>query len=63
MGQETSYQYDATGRLTRKTDALGQRIGYGYDSNGRVNQIVQTGSETKTINFTYDDVGNLLVAG
>jgi RHS repeat-associated protein len=62
LGQQTGYQYNALGQLTKKTDAKNQTSVYTYDNAGRMTQIVQTdaANNTKTINFTYDDAGNLL---
>jgi len=46
----------------KKTDAKNQTSVYTYDNAGRMTQIVQTdaANNTKTINFTYGDAGNLL---
>ena len=62
LGQQTGYQYNALGQLTQKTDAKNQTSVYSYDNAGRMTQIVQTdaANNTRTINFTYDDAGNLL---
>jgi len=62
LGQQTGYQYNAHGQLIQKTDAKNQTSVYTYDNAGRMTQIVQTdaANNTKTINFTYGDAGNLL---
>jgi RHS repeat-associated protein len=44
-GIATSYLYDAQGRRTRETDALGNRIDYTYDANG--NELTST--QTRTV--------------
>jgi RHS repeat-associated protein len=55
----TSYQYDANGNLTRRTDARLIQANYTYDALNRITQRSYanepTGQTTPTINYTYDD--------
>ncbi len=64
MGEETAYQYDGAGNLTQKIDAKNQKTEYMYDDAGRLTDIKYYASAgdtapVKTVNFTYDNIGNL----
>ena len=64
MGQVTSNSYDAAGNRTSMLDAKGQKITYEYDG---LSRLVRTrhftaadhANPVKTIEFTYDALGNL----
>lgn len=45
----TSYTYDSFGRLSTKTDALGQRTTYGYDQMNRVTSVTAPAPSYSTI--------------
>ncbi|MCC6735406.1 MAG: RHS repeat protein, partial [Bauldia sp.] len=53
-----TYQYDAAGRLTLRTDALGQETAFTYDDLGRVlTQTTRVGEpDEETTTNTYDEV-------
>jgi RHS repeat-associated protein len=62
--QETAYEYDAVGNRTAVVDPKGQRIEYIYDSASRMRKVrYYTSSDhanpVKTVEFTYDKLGNL----
>jgi YD repeat-containing protein len=64
MGQATKYKYDSTGNLVEKDDAKGQKTLYAYDPAKHLTEINYYSSTdyqnpTKTVDFTYDSVGNL----
>ena len=64
LAEETSYAYDAAGNLTQKIDAKNQKTEYIYDDAGRLTDIKYFNpadhvNPVKTVNFTYDKVGNL----
>ena len=51
----TLYTYDATGRVSSKTDAMGYVTRYVYDGKGQLTHTIDN-ANTLTI-FTYDDAG------
>ena len=53
----TYYTYDALGRRTTVTDALGRVTSYSYDALGRTRLVSTPGTSTR---FTYDGLGNRL---
>jgi len=56
-GNTITYQYDAAGRLTKKTLPNGRYIAYTYDSAGRRTQMTDYfGGQT---NYSYDALGRL----
>lgn len=65
VSQQTTYAYDAYGRLTSETDALGRTSAYTYDANGnrlteaRTRSLPGGGTETLTTKHTYDKLGRL----
>ncbi|MDY6974006.1 MAG: RHS repeat domain-containing protein, partial [Thermodesulfobacteriota bacterium] len=64
MTQDTTNQYDGVGNLVEKVDAKGQKTEYGYDDAGRLEEInyysaTDHENPVKTVNVTYDKVGNL----
>ena len=64
-GQETVYVYDETGNLAQKTDAKNQLSVYSYDASNRLTRIryyadASDPDPAKTVEFTYDNAGNLL---
>ncbi|MCP4693822.1 MAG: RHS repeat protein, partial [Desulfobacterales bacterium] len=64
MKQETTYEYDEIGNQTAVIDSKGQRIEYVYDAANRLTQVNyfsadNHGAPLKTVDFTYDAVGNL----
>ena len=68
MGEETQYAYDESGNLLSVLDAKGQLITYEYNMNNRplhVNYFAAGDNITpvKTVDFTYDLMGNLLSEG
>jgi len=57
-GNTTRWTYDAEGRVTVKTDALGTNIlGYAYDPGGRLTNRWSLGKGNSR--YTFDAVGNL----
>ena len=57
--QETVYEYDALGRLTKQTDEAGV-IDYTYDANGNVLTVTETtGAVVNTITRTYDGLNRV----
>lgn len=56
--QSTHYEYDALGRMTARTDGLGQRSTWTLDAFGRV--ITQTNPMSEATDFAYDG-GDALV--
>jgi RHS repeat-associated protein len=56
--RKVGYGYDAYGRRTSETDALGNRTEFGYDDSGRV--IRQTHADGSSVLTTYDGAGNEL---
>jgi len=64
-GQVTTFgQYDANGRLLRKTDPNGLVTTYTYDLRGRVRTVTETPAlgTARTTTFNYDAAGRLLSA-
>ncbi|WP_306590495.1 RHS repeat domain-containing protein [Geothrix sp. 21YS21S-4] len=60
---QTTYRYDAVGRLVQVVDPKGQLTTYGYDAAGRIAQV-QSYSESQTIEqgargWSYDALGRL----
>ena len=65
MGEETIYNYDENGNLISKIDAKNQMTTYTYDDANRLTHIRYYASSidpnpVKTVEFTYDNTGNLL---
>jgi RHS repeat-associated protein len=56
--QQTTYEYDQTGKLIKETDPLGNFTMYTYDAKG--NMIAKTKPDGRTINYIYDAAGRLL---
>ena len=56
-GNELTYQYDASGRLTNVVDEIGRFFAFEYDSNGYVTNI--TDALDRNCSFTYSTNGNL----
>ncbi len=54
----TRFEYDAEGRLTRRTDALGGETSWEYDALG--NKVVETDPLGRVRRWQYDSVGNLV---
>jgi YD repeat-containing protein len=62
--QETTYEYDAVGNRTAVLDTKGQRIEYEYNE---INRLITVryyypgdhSTPVKTVDFTYDDIGNI----
>ncbi|MGD0881558.1 MAG: RHS repeat-associated core domain-containing protein [Acidimicrobiales bacterium] len=55
--------YDGAGRLSLTTDWLGNTITFGgYNQNSQLGQIVYPSSVNETLNYGYDNAGNLLSA-
>jgi len=62
MGQTETYSYNANQQMATKTDAKGQKTEISYDVANRNTQVkyYQTGNTLdKTVNFTYNNRGNL----
>ena len=55
--RETSFGYDAQGRLSSITDALGQKSSFGHDADGHL--VSATFADGRVIHFGYDANGNL----
>jgi RHS repeat-associated protein len=55
-GNGTSYEYDAAGRLTRRTWARGVATDYAYDALGQLTNIDYS-DDTPDVSFTYDRMG------
>ncbi|MHB9000599.1 MAG: IPT/TIG domain-containing protein [Thermoanaerobaculia bacterium] len=56
--QSTTFDYDASDRLTTITDGLGRASRFAYDSVGRI--TLQTLPDGRATSFEYDANGNLL---
>ncbi len=64
MLQETAYEYDAAGNRTAVYDTKGQKIAYDYNPLNRLTRTryYATGDHAipvKTVDFTYDNLGNI----
>jgi RHS repeat-associated protein len=64
MSEETTYQYDGAGNLIQKIDAKNQKTEYVYNDAGRLETVMYYSSDdhnnpVKTVNLTYDKVGNV----
>jgi len=64
LGDETTFEYDAGGNRTAIWDAKGQKIEYEYDASNWLSRVryYTTGDHStpvKTVDFTYDKLGNL----
>jgi RHS repeat-associated protein len=64
MLQETAYEYDPNGNLEVVFDSKGQKIKYEYDQVNRITKVLYyaAGDHTslvKTVDFTYDKLGNI----
>jgi RHS repeat-associated protein len=65
MGEVTTYEYDAGGNRSAVNDTKGQRIEYEYNQINRLAQVryYAAGNHTtpvKTVDFTYNKLGNIL---
>ena len=64
-GQQSSYTYDALGRMKSSTDPSGRTINYKFDIRDRVTQVIDHDPdgagplESPVINYVYDDAGQL----
>jgi len=64
LQKETTFEYDANGNRSAVVDNVGQRIEFDHDAANRVSQVryYEAGNLTtpvKTVDFTYDEIGNL----
>ena len=64
MLQETAFEYDASGNRTVIYDTKGQKIAYEYNAINRLTTVRyytagDHGNAVKTVNFTYDELGNI----
>jgi RHS repeat-associated protein len=64
MLQETVYEYDAAGNRTGIYDTKGQKIAYEYNALNRLTQVRyyaagDHATPVKTVDFTYDKLGNI----
>jgi len=57
-GNETHYEYDLLGNLTKTTDAVGNINTIAYDSLGR--KISMVDADMGSWNYSYSDAGNLI---
>ena len=57
-GRETTFNYDANGRMTRYQDIHGFVLQYGYDAIGNRTSLIYPGS--KTVNYEYDTLSRLV---
>ncbi len=53
-GVVTAYSYDGLGRLTGESETNGISVSYAFDARGNRSSMAVTGSETYTVNYTYD---------
>jgi YD repeat-containing protein len=65
IGEETAYGYDEMGNLTSVIDPKGQRIEYTYNAINRLTRVRYFNPDdhinsVKTVDFTYDKLGNIL---
>ncbi len=65
MTEQTQYEYDAVGNKVAVVDAQNQRIEYTYDMDNKLEQVryyapADLSTPVKTVNFTYDKLGNIL---
>ncbi|WP_005034643.1 Ig-like domain repeat protein [Holophaga foetida] len=58
LDRTTTFSYDAAGRLSSSTDALGQTESYTYDGVG--NKVTFTNKKKNTWNYAYDAAGRLI---
>ena len=56
-GNTTTYSYDAAGRLASTSSSDGTKESYSYNSDGTLASMKRTGSDPKTITYTYDKKG------
>ena len=64
LGQVTMYEYNALSQLERVLDSKGQKIEYEYTDTGRIAKTKYFESKVdaypiKTVEFSYNEVGNL----
>ncbi len=64
MLEETTYEYDGNGNRTAVIDSKGQRIEYEYNAIDRLEKVLyfEAGNwdtPVKSVDFDYDDLGNL----
>ena len=64
MLQETAFEYDAAGNRTAVYDTKGQKIAYDYNALNRLIQVRYYAAgdhvnPVKTVDFTYDKLGNI----
>jgi len=65
MLEETIYEYDAVGNRTAVLDTKGQKIAYEYNEINRLTRVRyyaagDHSNPVKTVDFTYDKLGNVL---
>ncbi|WP_005034730.1 Ig-like domain repeat protein [Holophaga foetida] len=58
LDRTTTFSYDAAGRLSSSTDALGQTESYTYDGVG--NKVTFTNKKQATWDYVYDAAGRLI---
>ena len=64
MLQETTYEYDEAGNRITVLDTKGQKISYDYNKINKISQVryYEAGDHdnpVKTVDFTYDELGNI----
>jgi len=57
-GHSFTFEHDASGRRTRRTDESGFSISYEYDEAGRL-EVLRDGSGVALITYSYDPAGRL----
>ena len=61
-GSTRSFQYDAVGNRTQRTDYLGRVTNYQYDALNRLTNINYVSSSAETVTLGYDDISRLTSA-
>ena len=54
MGQDATYEYNGTGRITRKTDVNGRTVNVTYDNGGYVYSVLDDRGNGKYFQYNYD---------
>ncbi len=57
-GQQTRYEYDAAGLITKRTDPLNQTLKYQWDRLSRLKRLINENGAS--YEFVYDAAGRLV---
>ena len=61
-GQTMSWQYDALGNVSKRTDYAARATDYTYDKLNRLTQISYVGQTAANVSYTYDALGRMVSA-